>query len=120
MDRVLVTGAAGFIGRHLVSLLKGHGYWVRGVDYVQPRYSTTDADEFLIRDLRRWDECLDAFRGIDDVYALAADMGGMGFISSHDAAIMRNNSLINLNCIHAASENQVKRYLLRAMIRTCG
>ncbi len=68
--------------------------------------------KFLIRDLRCWDDCLDAFRDIDDVYALAADMGGMEFISSHHAAIMRNNSLINLNCIHAASENGVARYLL--------
>ncbi|BBZ09361.1 NAD-dependent dehydratase [Mycolicibacterium doricum] len=112
MDRVLVTGASGFIGRHLVTFLKGLGYWVRGVDYVQPRYSATDANEFLIRDLRCWDDCLDAFRDIDDVYALAADMGGMGFISSHHAEIMRNNSLINLNCIHAASENGVARYFL--------
>ena len=80
--RVLVTGAGGFIGHHLVTYLKERGYWVRGVDLKQPEYTDVDADEFEILDLRRWDDCLQATRGIDEVYALAADMGGMGFIST--------------------------------------
>ena len=80
--RALVTGAGGFIGHHLVSFLKGRGYWVRGVDLKAPEFTPTAADEFLILDLRRWENCLTATRNIKDVYALAADMGGMGFISS--------------------------------------
>ena len=81
--RVLVTGAGGFIGHHLVTYLKERGYWVRGVDLKLPEYTDVDADEFEMLDLRRWDACLQAMRGgIDEVYALAADMGGMGFISA--------------------------------------
>ena len=80
-SRVLVTGAGGFIGSHLVTYLKKQGYWVRGVDLKQPEFSPTDANEFLTLDLRRWENCLKATEGIHDVYALAADMGGMGFIS---------------------------------------
>src|SRR5262245_8645445 len=87
-SRVLVTGAGGFIGHHLVSYLKRRGYWVRGVDIKYPEYSASDADEFQILDLRRWPNCLEATRKIDHVYALAADMGGMGFISSHHAEIL--------------------------------
>ena len=80
--RVLVTGAGGFIGHHLVTYLKARGYWVRGVDLKLPEYTDVDADEFEVLDLRRWDDSLQAMRGgIDEVYALAADMGGMGFIS---------------------------------------
>jgi nucleoside-diphosphate-sugar epimerase len=92
--RVLVTGAGGFIGHHLVTYLKQRGYWVRGVDLKYPEYTDVDADEFELRDLRRWDECLLATRGVDEVYALAADMGGMGFISANHATILRNNALI--------------------------
>ncbi len=77
----MVTGAGGFIGSHLVTYLKKRGYWVRGVDIKYPEFSETDADEFELLDLRRWDNCLQATRNIDEVYALAADMGGMGFIS---------------------------------------
>jgi hypothetical protein len=84
--RVLVTGAGGFIGHHLVTDLKQRGCWVRGVDLKYPEYTPIDADEFELRDLRRWDECLQATRGVDHVYALAADMGGMGFISANFAA----------------------------------
>lgn len=110
-ERVLVTGAGGFIGHHLVSYLKGQGFWVRGVDVKLPEYGTTEADEFEILDLRRWDACLQATRQIDLVYALAADMGGMGYISAHHAHILHNNSLINTHTIEAARLNGVKRYL---------
>jgi nucleoside-diphosphate-sugar epimerase len=109
--RVLVTGAGGFIGHHLVTFLKREGYWVRGVDIKRPEFSSIDADEFELLDMRRWENCLQATRGIDEVYALAADMGGMGFISSHHAEILHNNSLINIHTLDAARENGVKRYL---------
>ncbi len=109
--RVLVTGAGGFIGHHLVTHLKRHGYWVRGVDVKAPEYRATDADEFELLDLRRWDSCLQATRGIEQVYALAADMGGMGFISAHHAQILSNNSLINFHTLEAARINGVRRYL---------
>lgn len=108
--KVLVTGAGGFIGHHLVTYLKRKGYWVRGVDIKYPEFSEVDADEFEILDLRRWDNCLQATRGVEEVYGLAADMGGMGFISSHHAQILHNNSLINIHTLEAARINGVKRY----------
>ena len=89
--RVLVTGAGGFIGHHLVTYLKGLGYWVRGVDIKYPEYTAVDADDFQIMDLRRWENCLEATKDIDEVYALAADMGGMGFISANHSLILHNN-----------------------------
>jgi GDP-D-mannose 3',5'-epimerase len=111
MKKILVTGAGGFIGHHLVSYLKGRGNWVRGVDVKKPEFVSTDADEFLRLDLRRWENCLQATRDVDEVYALAADMGGMGFISSHHAQILHNNALINIHTLEAARANAVKRYL---------
>jgi GDP-D-mannose 3',5'-epimerase len=108
--RALVTGAGGFIGHHLVSFLKRQGYWVRGVDIKYPEYASTEADEFELLDLRRWDNCLQATRGVEQVYALAADMGGMGFISQHHAQIMHNNLLINIHTLDAAHLNCVTRY----------
>ncbi len=109
--RVLVTGAGGFIGSHLVAFLKNKGYWVRGADLKNPEFGETDADDFRILGLRRWDNCLWATQGVNEVYALAADMGGMGFISAHHAQILHNNSLINLHTLEAARINNVKRYL---------
>jgi GDP-D-mannose 3', 5'-epimerase len=111
MNKVLVTGAGGFIGHHLVSYLKAHECWVRGVDLKYPEYCATEADEFLLLDLRRWENCLQATQGMEQVYALAADMGGMGFISSHHAEILHNNALINLHTLDAARTNGAKRYL---------
>src|SRR5258708_23415895 len=109
--KTLITGAGGFIGHHLVKYLKKRGYWVRGVDIKYPEYETTSADEYEILDLRRWDSCLQATRGVDCVYALAADMGGMGYISSHHAQILHSNLLINLHTIEASRLNGIKHYL---------
>jgi len=109
--RILVTGAGGFIGYHLTNRLKSQGHFVRGVDIKEPQFAPSMADDFRILDLRRWENCLQATEGVDEVFALAADMGGMGFISAHHAEILRNNSLINIHTLDAAKENGVKRYL---------
>jgi GDP-D-mannose 3',5'-epimerase len=111
MQRVLVTGAGGFVGHHLVTYLKERGYWVRGVDIKYPEFTDVDADEFELLDLRRRDDALVAARDVDEVYALAADMGGMGFISSNHGTILYNNALINLHTIEAARVHGVGRYL---------
>lgn len=109
--RVLVTGAGGFIGHHLTRYLVDRGYWVRGVDIKEPEYETTAAHEFEVLDLRRWENCLQATRGVEEVYGLAANMGGIGFIEHNKADIVRDNTLINLHSIEAARTNNVKRYL---------
>jgi GDP-D-mannose 3',5'-epimerase len=111
MTKILVTGAGGFIGHHLVARLKRDGSWVRGVDLTPPEYEPSDADEFIEADLRRWEKCLEVTEGVDEVYALAADMGGMGFISANHARILHNNALINIHTLEAARLNRVKRYL---------
>jgi nucleoside-diphosphate-sugar epimerase len=115
MKRTLVCGAGGFIGSHLVKRLKQEGYWVRGVDLKNPEFSATAADEFLILDLREENNCQTAVRGrkgqaFDEVYQLAADMGGMGFIHAAECEIMRNSALINIHMIHSSVNAGVKRY----------
>jgi GDP-D-mannose 3',5'-epimerase len=108
--KILVTGAGGFIGNQLVNYLKGKGFWVRGVDIKYPEFNNSEANEFEILDLRRWNNCLEATKDIDEVYALAADMGGMGFISKYHAEILHNNILINTHTLEASKGNGVKKY----------
>ncbi|MDI6783136.1 MAG: NAD-dependent epimerase/dehydratase family protein [bacterium] len=108
--KVLVTGAGGFIGHHLVKFLRNKGYWVRGVDIKLPEYEPTFADEFELLDLRRWDNCLQSVRGMNQVYNLAANMGGIGFIETHKAEIVHDNILINIHMLEAARLQQVERY----------
>lgn len=109
--KVLVTGAGGFIGHHLARYLVERGYWVRGVDIKEPEYEKTHAHEFEVLDLMSMENCQRATRGIDEVYGLAANMGGIGFIETNKAVIVRDNTLINLQTIEAARQNGVKRYL---------
>jgi nucleoside-diphosphate-sugar epimerase len=116
MKKALVGGAGGFIGSHLVKRLKEDGYWVRGVDLKYPEFSESAADEFLILDLREQANCEKAVLAPDDtpfdeVFQLAADMGGMGFIHSAECEIMRNSGLINIHMTHAAAHSGVKRYV---------
>lgn len=109
--RVLVTGAGGFIGHHLTKYLVERGYWVRGVDIKRPEFETTSAHEFKLLDLCYWENCLQATEGIDEVYGLAANMGGIGFIENNKAVIVRDNTLINMHTIEASRVNGVHRYL---------
>src|SRR5437879_1966885 len=99
MKRVLVGGAGGFIGSHLVRRLKSEGFWVRGADIKKPEFSDTAADEFVVGDLRDPKVAAEVVEGVQDVYQLAADMGGAGYIftGEHDACVMHNSALCNLN-----------------------
>lgn len=109
-EKILVTGAGGFIGHHLVRFLKKKGYGVRGVDIKYPEFSPKDeADEFLLLDLRNLNNCLKATEGMDKVYTLAANMGGIGFITEVKAEIMRDNVLINTNMAEASRINKLKK-----------
>lgn len=110
VTRVLVTGAGGFIGHHLAKYLASHGYWVRGADLKHPEYEASPAQEFQILDLRRWDNCLVATRGIDEVYHLAADMGGIGYISYHFGDAARNNVLASTHMLEASRLNGAVRF----------
>jgi GDP-D-mannose 3',5'-epimerase len=110
-SRILVTGAGGFIGHHLVKRLKSEGHWVRGVDIKLPEYEDTAADEFELFDLRHWHNALLVTRQIDQVYNLAADMGGIGYITTSLADIARNNILINTHMLEGSRVNGVQRFL---------
>lgn len=108
---IVVAGAGGFIGHHLVKRLKAEGHWVRGVDLKRPEFEGSAADEFVIADLRGYENCREAAWGMDDVYQLAADMGGIGYITANHAFLTRNNALINSHMLEAARVCQVRRYL---------
>lgn len=109
-EKILVTGAGGFIGHHLVRFLKSKGYWVRGADIKYPEYSPKDeADEFLLLDLRDFRNCMEAVKGVDKVYTLAANMGGIGFITGVKGEVLRDNVMINVNMAEASRLAGVKR-----------
>ncbi|MDE2485589.1 MAG: NAD-dependent epimerase/dehydratase family protein [candidate division NC10 bacterium] len=120
MKRALVCGAGGFIGGHLVQKLKREGYWVRGVDITPHEFAPTQADEFLLQDLRELENCRRALTvpggAFDEVYQLAADMGGMGFISVAECEVLHNNALINIHMTHTAAETGVARYFFSSSV----
>ena len=120
MKRALVCGAGGFIGGHLVKKLKREGYWVRGVDIKAHEFATTQADEFRKLDLRQPENCWEALSvnggTFDEVYQLAADMGGMGFIHTAETEIMHNSVLINVHMTHAAALLGVPRYFFSSSV----
>jgi nucleoside-diphosphate-sugar epimerase len=120
MKTALVCGAGGFIGGHLVQKLKDEGYWVRGVDIKEHEYRSTAADEFFLLDLREEENCIAALSlndgTFDEVYQLAADMGGMGFIHSAECEIMHNSVLINVHMTHHASRMGVPRYFFSSSV----
>lgn len=107
--RIVVTGSGGFIGNHLCAYLKEQGHWVRGIDIKYPEYNRSSTDEFIIQDLRY--PCDNLFKDIDQVYHLAADMGGIGYIETHKADIVFNNTLINMLTLKACQEQKVKKFL---------
>lgn len=111
MKKILVCGAGGFIGGHLVNRLKSEGYWVRGVDLKENEYGNNNSDEFILGDLRNPIVAQNAVKGMDEVYQLAADMGGAGYIftGDHDADVMNNSALCNLNVLGAAQKAGVKK-----------
>jgi GDP-D-mannose 3',5'-epimerase len=108
--RACVAGAGGFIGHHMVKYLKANGYWVRGVDIKVPEFEQTQADEFELLDLREWNNCLLATRDVEEVYQLAADMGGIGYITQFHADVARNNVLINAHMLEASHHNGIERH----------
>jgi len=112
MKRILVAGAGGFIGGHLVKRLKQEGYWVHGVDLKYPEYCPSNADEFIIGDLRDQAVARRVVQGIDEVYQLAADMGGAGYIftGEHDACVMHNSATINLNMLECGRLAGIKKF----------
>jgi len=120
LKRALVCGAGGFIGGHLVKKLKRAGYWVRAVDIKQHEYRPSAADEFLLLDLRRQQDCEAALTisggKLDEVYQLAADMGGMGFIHSAECEIMHNSALINIHMTQRAAEIGIPRYFFSSSV----
>lgn len=108
----IICGAGGFIGGHLINRLKEEGYWVRGIDVKENEYGNSNADDFIIGDLRDPVICDQLFdREIDEVYQLAADMGGAGYIftGEHDAVVMHNSATINLNMAEASKNHHVKK-----------
>ena len=109
-EKILITGAGGFIGHHLARFLKKKGYFVRGVDIVFPKFSNLDDfNEFEILDLRDINNCIKAVRGIKKIYALAALNGSIEFTTNVKASIMRDNTTININTAEAATREGVKR-----------
>jgi GDP-D-mannose 3',5'-epimerase len=109
MANILVTGAGGFIGSHMVEYLQKMGHLVRGADIKRPEFSRTKAEKFELLDLRKPENCETAMRDIDQVYAFAADMGGIGYITQVKADVMHNNVLINANTLSACVNNHVDR-----------
>jgi nucleoside-diphosphate-sugar epimerase len=120
MKKALVCGAGGFIGGHLVKKLKHEGYWVRGADIKRHEFSPNSADEFLLLDLREQPNCEAAMSvpgtRLDEVYQLAADMGGMGFIHSAECEIMHNSALINIYMTHTAAKLGIPRYFFSSSV----
>jgi GDP-D-mannose 3',5'-epimerase len=117
VERAVVCGGGGFIGSHVVRALRTAGWWVRAVDVVPPRYSPTEADEFLLLDLRDPAAAAMALEGgCDIVFQLAADMGGMGFISDAECEVLHNNALIDINMVGAAATAGVARYFFSSSV----